>query len=417
MAKEFKITIIDVQNKQKIFDDWESFYDFSKTELEFWKAVFTNKTYGSRKNVANTWNTFNSVVSTMDQWKAEISSQDEAAYNQRMAQLKQIASGLNNNWVWSQSPAVRRWQEIFQKISPPAADGFFESYFGNSSSNPTSYDNLRGYILAYEYQLQGETHIVSRREAERQSFEGLMDDLENRRNNLFGRINDTQADIDRWVATTKKGFEIWHKEAGVNLSAQLADEKQKLETQIINQENIFKSHESEWKAKKIELEQTYERLLKLKKPAEYWNKRATTLRWQAGLWSIALVASVALPLFYLHEFFILWLQGQKLPLQLNTFQGAIIFASILSAFAVLIKALSRLTFSAFHLQRDAEEREQLTYVYLSLSNEGKVNPETINLVLQSLFSRSESGLLSGESGPTMPTLGEVVTATARVGRP
>ncbi|WP_407067244.1 DUF6161 domain-containing protein [Legionella pneumophila] len=36
------------------------------------------------------------------------------------------------------------------------------------------------------------------------------------------------------------------------------------------------------------------------------------------------------------------------------------FISVLSIFAFLIKVFSRLAFSSFHLQRDAEEREQLT---------------------------------------------------------
>ena len=417
MAKEFKIVITDVQGKQKTFEDFESFYEFSKSELTFWKDIFSKKAYGSKKNVANVWNTFNGIVTTMDQWKAEMGSLDEAEYNQRMAQLKQAASALNNNWIWSQAPAINRWQEIFQKISANAADGFFEACFGNTSQTPNSYDHLRGYILAYEYQLQGETHIASRREAENESYDAMLAELSQKRDEIFERMNKDHDKTDSWFLKVKKDVEDWHAGAESKFSSQLKDEKDSFELQMTGQNNIFKNHESEWKAKRLELEQTYERLLKLKKPAEYWNKRAKVLRWQAGLWAVALVACVSLALFYLHEFFILWLQGQKIPLKLGTFEGAIIFASILSAFAVLIRALSRLTFSSFHLQRDAEEREQLTYVYLALSNEGKVNPETINLVLQSLFSRSESGLLSGDSGPTMPTLGEVVTAAAKVSRP
>jgi hypothetical protein len=64
--------------------------------------------------------------------------------------------------------------------------------------------------------------------------------------------------------------------------------------------------------------------------------------------------------------------------------------------------LSKLTFSSFHLMRDSEEREQLTYLYLSLNNEGQIDGTSRELVLQALFSHSETGLLNGESGPTMP---------------
>ena len=64
--------------------------------------------------------------------------------------------------------------------------------------------------------------------------------------------------------------------------------------------------------------------------------------------------------------------------------------------------MAKLTFSAFHLQRDAEEREQLTHLYLNLREGANDDVESRRIILQSLFSRSESGLLSNETGPTMP---------------
>jgi hypothetical protein len=91
-----------------------------------------------------------------------------------------------------------------------------------------------------------------------------------------------------------------------------------------------------------------------------------------------------------------------MAIKLNTFQGAVIFGSILAVYAFLVKTLSKLTFSSFHLMRDSEEREQLTYLYLSLNNEGQIDGTSRELVLQALFSRTETGLLSGDSGPTMP---------------
>ena len=76
-----------------------------------------------------------------------------------------------------------------------------------------------------------------------------------------------------------------------------------------------------------------------------------------------------------------------------------------AAFAFLARTLSRLTFSSFHLMRDAQERTQLTYVYLSLINEDKIDKSSRDIVLQALFSHTETGLLSGDSAPTMPGLG------------
>lgn len=48
------------------------------------------------------------------------------------------------------------------------------------------------------------------------------------------------------------------------------------------------------------------------------------------------------------------------------------------------------------------KREQLTYLYLSLTNESVIDEKSREIVLQALFSRTETGLLNNEHGPTMP---------------
>lgn len=60
--------------------------------------------------------------------------------------------------------------------------------------------------------------------------------------------------------------------------------------------------------------------------------------------------------------------------------------------------------SATHLQRDAEERAQLTYFYLALIKDGAIDEKSRDIVIQSLFSRTETGLLGGDSSPTMPAM-------------
>ncbi len=78
------------------------------------------------------------------------------------------------------------------------------------------------------------------------------------------------------------------------------------------------------------------------------------------------------------------------------------FYSLISFIVYAIKIFSKLTFSSFHLVRDAEEREQLTYVYLALKKEQSIDDTERHLIMQSLFSRADSGLLKDDAGPTMP---------------
>ena len=51
---------------------------------------------------------------------------------------------------------------------------------------------------------------------------------------------------------------------------------------------------------------------------------------------------------------------------------------------------------------DAQERHQLTYQYLSLLQANAIEEKDREIILQSLFSRADTGLLKGDSSPTMP---------------
>lgn len=168
--------------------------------------------------------------------------------------------------------------------------------------------------------------------------------------------------------------------------------------------------------RKEELEKTYEELLRLKKPAEYWSIRAKKLKEDGKkyleqlIWLISIGGGVIL--------FMLW----KIPdgLLLNVFKGeasaikwTLLYVTLVSFLIFGIKTLSKITYSSFHLARDAEEREQLTYVYISLKNESGVEEKDRQIILQSLFSRADTGLLKDDSSPTMPGIMDTVLKNNR----
>ena len=66
--------------------------------------------------------------------------------------------------------------------------------------------------------------------------------------------------------------------------------------------------------------------------------------------------------------------------------------------------------SSFHLSRDYSERYQLTCVYLAMKrddSDGK-SENVKSVVYQSLFSRSDTGLLKGDHAMKMPTVTELI---------
>ena len=86
----------------------------------------------------------------------------------------------------------------------------------------------------------------------------------------------------------------------------------------------------------------------------------------------------------------------------------IVFITFISFMAVAIRSLLKLTFSSFHLAKDAEERKHLTFVYLAMIQDNSVKNEDRNLILQSLFSRADTGLLKDDSSPTMPGINNII---------
>ena len=154
-----------------------------------------------------------------------------------------------------------------------------------------------------------------------------------------------------------------------------------------------------------DLEKIYEEKLRLQKPAEYWNLRASTLRKEGYNWLKCLIISVIVGIITL-----VWVINRISTEKFETIfantsiavKWSLAIISLISFIAYIIRIFSKLTFSSFHLVRDAEEREQLTYFYLALQKEKNIDQTERHLIMQSLFSRVDSGLLKEDSSPTMP---------------
>ena len=89
---------------------------------------------------------------------------------------------------------------------------------------------------------------------------------------------------------------------------------------------------------------------------------------------------------------------------------SVLSALIYSSFFYILRLLVKMALSSYHLASDAQERHQLTYQYLSLLQANAIEEKDREIILQSLFSRAETGLLKGDSIPTMPDglLGQIV---------
>jgi hypothetical protein len=404
LKRVISVTLNDVTNKQVKFEDLGTLYAFAKEQHKYWSDA--SKKYKSSRNhqYFTSAQHFNALVNLIDSWKDNLEQWDDTQLSQQITNRnhqQNIFNQINQNWLWSGHSFVGAFLECNKQYGIQGATSFLTFIVNKQISNSNHKEGFIGSLLAYEFELQ-DSSLTKRRNSEKVSLGHLRNQLDETTQKLIGEADDFKDKFSSWDELTKSNWQEWVDQTSSENTTQQALHKNQHEEQQLNQRDEFIGYMDGCKARISDLENTYQEKLRLEKPATYWKKSAKKYGVQGSLWSLGLISSILLGLVYFFTFFDSWLQGQELAIKLNTLQGAVIFGSILAVYAFLVKTLSKLTFSSFHLMRDSEEREQLTYLYLSLNNEGQIDGTSRELVLQALFSRSETGLLNGESGPTMP---------------
>ena len=161
------------------------------------------------------------------------------------------------------------------------------------------------------------------------------------------------------------------------------------------------------------LEAAYSKKLQLEGPAVYWQELAQSylhrgwlllfITFLLGITMITILSNIlldidAIPLF------------NQTELSLKTIRGSLILIVMTSIAGYLIHLFTKLSISSFHLSRDYRERFQLTNVFLALLRDGdvKCDDQVKQIVMQALFSRSDTGLLKGEHSFKMPGVADLV---------
>ncbi|MCB5359279.1 MULTISPECIES: DUF6161 domain-containing protein [Vibrio] len=359
-----------------------------------WKEQ--SETIKAKHNVndatVNSFSYLNTLTTNIENWLDELEQLDDNALQQKLNQLRQnVYAPLQQHWLWSGHPSVQPYIQCFLEHNPNVAKAFIDLVIRNKvTMNQNNIDAFNGALLGYEF-LNQASDITRRRNGEKVSLGHLRNAFADSKDELFSEVSELKIDFREWESETKASSTKLHR---VN---------KKLNARTIRKQNkSFDGHLHTWTETISELENTYEEKLRLKKPAEYWKTAAEKYRTQGFIAAILLGVICLIALMVGIDFFKGWLTAQELKLKLNTLQGAILFGSIAAVFTFIVRVLAKVTFSSFHLMRDAEEREQLTYLYLSLTHESEIDKESRDIVLQALFSRSETGLLSQEQGPKMP---------------
>ena len=283
--------------------------------------------------------------------------------------------------------------------TPQYFDGAFRfiTYASNDGEiRFNSKDSFAGAVQAYEFTLKDHTEITQRRDAEKSSITKI-------RNDFQKYLSESEQQLINHLAEAKQNYAGHVQEM----------DALKTEKETAFNEWFAKIQNEEWAkwfkesvTKIAELERTYQEKLKLEAPATHWGTRAQKLKGQGwiALWittGLVIIACTLLGLILWNapeQIYASWFNNDKSA----AIRWAIVYVTLISFIAYCIRSMTKVMFSSFHLARDCEERSTLTYFYLSLLKDSKVDDKDRQLIVQSLFSRAETGLLKDDSSPTMP---------------
>lgn len=392
-------------------------------ELNKYTVSITFQSNGEKYDFTGFINVYKFLKEQKDKWGAvkkgklnQNFSQSKAFFDNATSQFISIVNNIKNKSL-NKGNLVQVLRNIKTTLTPnnqvfvfdaPEIDFLFglQDKYPNSVTSAFQYitsgavtlntrDNAQGVFLAYEFQNKDISHIFNRREIEKKSL------LELRR-----KVDKTADEYENVLTDHIKKTTEDYKGYKTSLDDFQQRSEESLSQWMITHKGEFETFHNESVDKISALENQYAELLKLKEPITYWKDRATELR-KTGYITFFAVSICSLILAYL-VYKLLWHSPEGLLESvfggdsLTAIRWSIIFIIFISVFFIIIRALMKFMFSNFHLARDAEEREKLTYLYLSLISNGEFNEEERKIVLQSLFSRSDTGLLKDDSSPTMP---------------
>lgn len=390
--KSKKITLNSSKtNFNKEFNNFLLLYDYLFSEEKKWEScpVAIPQELNESKNY------FKTFKSKIENFVKAVVKQNQDQYNYYWSNNESRNFINSNNLIFEfDKPETTFLIDIFNNEREYYLGAFY--YFTNQMSNIfNKKENFIGASMANDFIRKESSLKYSRKDVEQKAFQNLKKEFQD-------TINEASSTVIDHLKNTNDKYEEY-----VN-----SIEQQKTEKDLAFQEWFTSSKKSFEDFSKIsnkkieELEKLYREKLVLEAPADYWEKRANSLRVNGQWWLGALIFVTLVGVMLLYSLLKSIGSGDFETMFKSTgasIKWSIVLITLISFLAFLIRTFTKLVFSSFHLSRDAQERKQLTIVYLALKENNAVSDADRSIILQSLFSRADTGLLKEDSSPTMPT--------------
>lgn len=349
-------------------------YDFIEAELKFWsdKDIQNKSLVGAfYSKLINAKNNFNSAKRFYES--------NQAANAQ--PQMNNLYSDLSQEYLYSKTKLAQ-----FLKQYKVNDYHFFEGLDFALCANPANQlYNYVGTHIGFAIGLEYLKVLQTARAMTKEELDKFSDNV--------------KIASDSYANLNKQYTAAFHEQ-----EKRIEEIKQQNNDAIKNLETKSAAYFSERDKRCADLENLYENKLRIEKPADYWKLMSEMYAKKGKVWLIAgcLLAGLIIAMLICIIIFVPnvfdsdshWFDILKNSAIVTVIAGVAIY---------VLRIFVKMALSSFHLGRDAKEREQLSYYYLALIKENAITDRERALIINSLFSRSDTGLLKGESTPTMAT--------------
>ena len=348
----------------------EQYYDYLSTEIDFWKINDSKKKLDSIVNSDK----FQNARHCFD-----LALNHVYSLNSMNNYLKQSINSLSTPPL---SSKTRLAKELLNHVNKSSSfiSGFRVGMLINSTTSiSTTPETFQGFYTAMAYRNIFTNYAITAEE-KITDFKVAIDEATNN----FSTLNDNYT---RSFLEQEKRLKSIDEQTNTHFN------------NFFEKEKSFFNTASE---KLTTLEKQYQENLKLKVPAQYWREMESEYIKKGRFWLIisGIISIITIALLI----GILLLAPDVFSKENNWFEtikNSAIVTVMTSICIYILRTTIKMAMSSFHLSRDAKEREKLSVFYLSLIEDDAVTDKERAIILNALFSRSDTGLLKCDSSPTM----------------
>lgn len=387
LNKHLKISVLPTDLKSEIAIDYftieigtaRQYYNYLQQEIAFWKENDPQNKLAAFSNIA----TLNSALSNFDEAVRQSKSNNQNKITNMNSSLNSSVNRILSDGSLYSKLQITRFLLSLKDNSSDFITGVRLCFLKNRSSTnaPSKVDSLDGYYAAMEYLKVLDIY----------QNEAKLSLLDFKNNIELASAN---------YSALNESYTSSFREQQKNIQ-EITDQTNNHFNELEKNKNIFFDSANK---KLSDLENLYEEKLRLSGPSKYWDIIETDYKTKGTKWLVIscilsglIVIGLVCMIIFVPQLF------AKEAYWIENLKNSVVMTIVTSIAIYMLRLCVKMSTTSFHLSRDAKERSNLSYFYLALIEKDAVSDKERALILNALFSRSDTGLLKGDSTPSMPS--------------